>query len=79
MKLLLLYCFAQVEEKSETFGVMMSGKEQIDAFASDLDKLIERYRLEFELTYAAVIGVLFLKAHLLCDESTDVEDDEPTH
>jgi hypothetical protein len=47
----------------------MDDKQQITAFADDIDRLIERYREEFDMTYAAVVGVLFMKAHLLCEEA----------
>ena len=36
----------------------MTQREQIDAFAEDLEKLIERYTAEFDLTIASVLGVL---------------------
>jgi hypothetical protein len=36
----------------------MSDPEQITAFQTDLEKLIERYRLEFNLTLAGAIGTL---------------------
>ncbi len=38
----------------------MTDGEQIDAFAGDLARLIDRYRSEFNLTVAAAIGVLEL-------------------
>lgn len=47
----------------------MSEKEQIEAFADDLDRLVDRYRREFDLSYASVIGTLNMKAHLLCAEA----------
>lgn len=53
----------------------MNHTEQITAFADDIDRLVERYRNEFDLTYASVIGVLFMKAHLLCNEAGDREDE----
>lgn len=46
----------------------MEETEKIDAFASDLDRLVERYRKEFCITYAAVVGTLHIKASLLCNE-----------
>lgn len=46
----------------------MSEKDQIKLFADDLDKLVDKYRNEFDLTYAAVVGALFMKAQLLCSE-----------
>ncbi len=36
----------------------MTEREQVDAFADDLGKLIDRYRSEFDLTIAGVLGVL---------------------
>ena len=47
----------------------MTDKQQLDAFANDLDNLIERYRSEFELTYAVVVGVLQMKSHLMMVEA----------
>lgn len=47
----------------------MTDKEQTDAFANDLDKLVERYRQEFDMSYAQVVGTLEMKVHLLCDEA----------
>lgn len=36
----------------------MTDPEQIDALAADLNKVIDRYRAEFNLTLAAAIGTL---------------------
>jgi hypothetical protein len=47
----------------------MTEKEQIQHFADDLDRLIERSRDEYDMSYAAVVGVLQMKIHLLCDEA----------
>jgi hypothetical protein len=49
----------------------MTDKEQTMAFADDLDKLCERYRAEFDMSYAQVVGVLVMKSHLLCDEASE--------
>ena len=38
----------------------MTQEEQTDAFATELDTLIHRYRCEFNLTVASVIGALEL-------------------
>jgi hypothetical protein len=54
----------------------MDGREQIEAFAEDLDRLIERYRSEFDLTYAAVVGALTIKSHILCTEAAEQADEE---
>lgn len=42
---------------------------QIDQLANDIDALINRYRLEYDLTYAAVVGVLQMRIWLLCNEA----------
>lgn len=47
----------------------MTDKEQIEAFEEDLDKLLDRYANEFDLTYAAVVGLLFMKATELAQEA----------
>jgi hypothetical protein len=36
----------------------MTEQDQIQAFAEDLGKLIDRYSVEFDLTVAGIIGVL---------------------
>lgn len=54
----------------------MTDKEQTQAFADDLDRLVERYRSEFELTYAAVVGALHMKAHLMCAEAKDKAEED---
>lgn len=54
----------------------MTERDQIYQFGNELDKLIERTRKEYEITYAAVVGVLFMKAQMLAQEPEDA-DDEP--
>jgi hypothetical protein len=49
----------------------VSEQEQINQFANALDKLVDRMRDEYELSYAAIVGVLHFKAHLLCGEATE--------
>lgn len=48
-------------------------------FATELDNLIRRTSMEYELEYAQVIGALFIKTVELASESVndeeDVEDD----
>ena len=51
----------------------MSVREQIEAFSRDLNVVIDRYREEFELPYAAAIGVLFRLACELGEEAFDRE------
>jgi hypothetical protein len=52
----------------------MKDSEQTEAFATDLDRLVDRYRSEFELTYAQVIGALYLKAGFLVIEAAEGEE-----
>ena len=53
----------------------MSEKEQIDHFANELDKLVQRFRSEYEISYAAAVGVLYMKIHLLCAEASEKGDE----
>ena len=43
----------------------MTEREQVEALADDLDRLIGRYCDEFELTTASAVGVLAFKMHTL--------------
>lgn len=45
-------------------------------FAAELDALVERFRGEYDITYAEVLGVLIIKTHLLTEEACDAEDEE---
>ncbi len=47
----------------------MSEKDQTDHFAGDIDGLVDRYRSEYEMTYASIVGVLQMKIWLLCAEA----------
>lgn len=47
----------------------MSHVEQIEHLENDLDNIIERYRKEYEMTYAAMIGVFMLKVYQLSEEA----------
>jgi hypothetical protein len=53
----------------------MTEKEQIDHFANELDNLVNRFRTEYEMTYASIVGILQMKIHLLCGEAEDREDE----
>jgi len=53
----------------------MTEKEQIDKLADAIDALINEYRVEFDLTYASVVGVLQMKAHLLMREAEEKQDE----
>lgn len=50
--------------------------EQIKAFGQEIDNLVERFRSEFDIPYAAVIGVLTFKANALGLEAMDLDDEE---
>lgn len=56
----------------------MSEKEQTERFARDVDNLVERYRSEYDLSYASIVGVLQIKVHLMCDEMLNHDDEEET-
>lgn len=40
----------------------MSPKEQIATFGRELDKFVDKFAREFELSVAAAVGTLFIKA-----------------
>jgi len=47
----------------------MTQEEQVDAFTFELEKLIDRYTQEFDLTLASIIGVLECTKLDIWDES----------
>jgi hypothetical protein len=55
----------------------MSAKpdDQTQQLSDDLDRLIERYRDEYDVTYATVVGVLMMKVWLLNEESQGRSDE----
>lgn len=53
----------------------MNEKEQTQHFADELDNLVERFRKEYDLTYAAVVGTLQMKAFTLMQEANDRSDE----
>ena len=53
---------------------MMTEHEQIIHLSDDLDKLVERYSLEYDISYASVVGVLTMKCHLLMNQAEDDEE-----
>lgn len=56
----------------------MTDREQTERFAKELDWLVQKYRSEYDITYAAVVGVLHMKAHLLCEEASEDDNDSTT-
>lgn len=61
---------------SRTNHNSMTRQDQQSAFSSELDRLVERFRQEFDLTYADIAGVLTLKLHCMCQEAYEYEDEE---
>lgn len=53
----------------------MSESDQIKQLGDEVDKIINRAREEYDITYAAVVGVLQMKIHLLCEEAQDQDED----
>ena len=49
----------------------MKTTEQISHFDADLDRLIKRYAMEYELPMAAVIGTLQIKCFTLIQSKID--------
>jgi len=52
----------------------MDNDQQVMALADDLDRLIERYRVEFDLNFASVVGVLEAKKWFLIREAEKFKD-----
>lgn len=54
----------------------MNESQQVDHLANEIDRIIARFRAEYDMTYAAVIGVLEMKKAALCQEAVDVAEDQ---
>ena len=54
----------------------MDEKTQIGCFQTDLNRLVERYGDEFELSLASMIGTLQIKIHELVANAIDQNDEE---
>jgi hypothetical protein len=52
----------------------MTDKEQTGNFAEDLDRLVDRYAKEYDMSYASVIGALQMKVFTLCTDAYDEGD-----
>ncbi len=53
----------------------MSESDQTTHFADELDKLVERFRVEYDISYAAVVGTLYMKAWLMAQEADERSDE----
>ena len=47
----------------------MTEQQQVFQFGDELDKLVNRFRQEYDMTYAAIVGTSYMKTHLLCEEA----------
>lgn len=53
----------------------MSENEQLAQFEHELTMLVERFRFEYELPYASVVGALHMKAFQLCHEAEQLDEE----
>lgn len=49
----------------------MSAKQNVAHLTAELNKLIDRFRSEYEMTYAEVVGTLQVKCWELCKEADE--------
>lgn len=49
----------------------MTDAEQVKHLGDEIDRVIDRVRAEYDMTYASVVGVLEMKKHLLCAEAAE--------
>lgn len=47
----------------------------VDHLGDELDRLIDRFRNEYDMTYAEAVGVLQMKIHALCREDEESEEE----
>lgn len=50
--------------------------EQVEAFGNELNRLIDHFRDEFDLSYAAAIGALHYRIYCLERECYEEEEDD---
>jgi hypothetical protein len=61
-------------QKRRLSKLLMDNKEQLRAFAGDLERVIDRYRNEFDLTLAEAIGTLeIIKLVLFNQETNEIQ------
>ncbi len=49
---------------------------QVEHFSKELDKLVDRFRREYDISYAEVVGCLYMKTHELFDEAKEESEGE---
>ena len=54
----------------------MTEQEQQGAFNEELNRLIDRYCDEFEMTYASFVGILTIKATEMTNQSAQYVDED---
>jgi len=54
----------------------MDNGEQIQQFQNKLDRLVDTYTEEFDLSIAAMIGILMCKIYEILADANDDKDDE---
>lgn len=54
----------------------MREREQIIHLEAEIEAVIQRFRMEYSLTVASAIGVLYLAAHKLAKSATEEDDDD---
>jgi hypothetical protein len=62
------------DTKQQAISNKMKDSEQTRHFADEIDKVVDRFRKEYDITLASTVGVLHLKAFLLMQEHC--EDDK---
>ncbi len=50
--------------------------EQIEQFENEVERVVTRFRQEYSLPYACMVGSLTIKAHELAAEANSPEEDE---
>ncbi len=54
----------------------VDNKQQTEAFGEAIDKLVDRFANEYDLTYATIIGTLQMKIIYLAQESEQLDDED---
>lgn len=47
----------------------------VEHLSNEIDRMIDRFRQEYDMSYAETVGVLQMKIHLLCCEAADRDDE----
>lgn len=55
---------------------MSKSKNQIDSFTRGLDRLVENYASEYDMTYAEMVGVLSIKVDNMIHDLRELEKED---